>query len=84
MVPFVNATETLNWTEPARGWTEPGEGDSAPRAASAGYSTATGVLLVIYKILVLAPLLAAARLAWVAARSRTQLGRVDAFTQRKG
>jgi hypothetical protein len=47
VVPFVDATDTLNWTEPVR-----------------DYSTATGVLLLVYKGLVLAPLIAAARAAW--------------------
>jgi hypothetical protein len=70
VLPFIKATETLNWTEPSRRWREPTDaGDAVRQTSSAGYSTATGVLLVIYKILVLAPLLAAARLAWVAART---------------
>jgi hypothetical protein len=47
VLPFVDATDTLNWTEPV-----------------ADYSTATGVLLLLYKGLVLAPLIAAARAAW--------------------
>lgn len=47
VLPFVNATATLHWTEPVK-----------------DYSTATGVLLVLYKGLVLAPVVAAARAAW--------------------
>jgi hypothetical protein len=47
VLPFVDATDTLNWTEPVE-----------------DYSTATGVLLLLYKGLVLAPLIAAARAAW--------------------
>ena len=47
VLPFVDATDTLNWTEPVQ-----------------DYSTATGVLLLLYKGLVLAPLIAAARAAW--------------------
>jgi hypothetical protein len=50
VVPFINATETLNWTEPARHWKERRRGEATPQTSSAGYSTATGVLLVIYKI----------------------------------
>ena len=72
VVPFIKAPETLNWTEPSRSWKEPTD-SRAPSGADAtdpGYSTATGALLVLYKILVLAPVLAATRLAWVAARAR--------------
>jgi hypothetical protein len=74
VVPFIKATETLNWTEPSRGWKEPTDtrAVSGTDASDTGYSTGTGVLLVIYKILVLAPVLAAARLAWVAARGRRE------------
>jgi hypothetical protein len=83
VLPFIKATETLNWTEPSRHWTEPtdagagadgrgarSQGGAVRQTSSVGYSETTGVLLVIYKILVLAPLLAAGRLAWVAARAR--------------
>jgi hypothetical protein len=65
VLPFIKATETLNWTEPARHWRDATDAD-----AGAGYSTQTGVLLVLYKILVLAPVLAAGRIAWIAARRR--------------
>ena len=63
VVPFIKATATLNWTEPSRHWKQP-----ADQAAKGGYSDTTGALLVIYKILVLAPALAAAGLAWRARR----------------
>jgi hypothetical protein len=63
VIPFVNATKTLNWTEPSTHWKAGGD-------ASAGYSHGTGILLVIYKLLVLAPVLAAARVAWQLARAR--------------
>ena len=64
VLPFIKATETLNWTEPSRHWKEPTDTrsrrDAVRQDSSTGYSGATGVLLVIYKILVLAPMLAAA------------------------
>ena len=47
VLPFVEATKTLNWTEPVQ-----------------DYSGATGALLLLYKGLVLAPVVAAARAAW--------------------
>lgn len=71
VVPFIKATDTLNWTEPSRQWKQPAHtratrprADDAGQATAGGYSDTTGVLLVIYKILVLAPVLAAAGLAW--------------------
>jgi hypothetical protein len=47
VLPFVQATDTLNWDEPLP-----------------DYSRATGVLLLLYKGLVLAPVVAAAGAAW--------------------
>ena len=52
VLPFVQATATLHWTEPVR-----------------DYGRATGALLVLYKALVLAPVVAAAVAAW---RGRTR------------
>jgi hypothetical protein len=51
VLPFVNATDTLNWAEPLE-----------------DHSTTTGILLLLYKGLVLAPVVAAARAAWQARR----------------
>jgi hypothetical protein len=53
VLPFVEATKTLNWTEPVQ-----------------DYSRATGALLLLYKGLVLAPVVAAARAAWRARAPR--------------
>lgn len=47
VLPFIQATTTLHWTEPVR-----------------DYSHATGALLLLYKALVLAPVVAAAVAAW--------------------
>jgi hypothetical protein len=63
VIPFIKATDTLNWTEPSTHWKD-------PKGSSAGYSTGTGVLLVFYKLLVLLPVLAAGRAAWQLARTR--------------
>jgi hypothetical protein len=85
VMPFINATDTLNWTEPSDHWKRKDAraaqadgrehsltGAGVAQSSSGGYSDATGGLLVIYKILVLAPVLAAARLAWNAARARRE------------
>jgi hypothetical protein len=47
VLPFIQATTTLHWTEPVQ-----------------DYSRATGALLVLYKALVLAPVVAASVAAW--------------------
>ena len=86
VMPFINATDTLNWTEPSDRWKQPKDARAAQadgrdtrsrdagaaQTSSGGYSDATGGLLLIYKLLVLAPVLAAARLAWNAARARRE------------
>jgi hypothetical protein len=65
VIPFVKATQTLNWTQPSDHWKDPGD-------SSGGYSTGTGILLVIYKAVVLAPVLAAAAITWRLIRDRRE------------
>jgi hypothetical protein len=85
LVSVRRVTDTLNWTEPSSHWKQPKDSRAAQangrdarspgagevQTSSGGYSEETGELLVIYKILVLAPVLVAVRLAWQARREGT-------------
>jgi hypothetical protein len=89
VLPFVDATSTLDWKEPATIWPKPPAPQTrlqrqarVAQTAAIGpaerrYSKATGALLLVYKALVLAPVLAAVAFAWKAIRDRAVKGSRD-------